>query len=568
MGYRTALNSPATSSAPARGRGTARMSAGGAFTALIGIQTAAIGVTAALTELEGPAANVGQGLTSMLNGLMSAGFILMAFTGPIGIASASIIALVSVTDGLFKIFNDGKGILQTFMSDMSDLNKQIKINKSLTETLAAGDLRQFATQFNLQMLGESIAKTEGVTEKTGLQMAMGITKGFNVPGLNELQADPRFSRVAVRAGEVDDEKLGLLQSLGIMMGGYDPTGMSTIARKEAAVAKTNVIKTVTEEDLQPFLDVVEALPSIDAIFEQYATADIRADEYASQEFRSKITREVNQILADGLTEASEAFATDGISDFEKATIQSNMLEGVSKLADDLAGPGFGPPQEVIADLTIFEQIMKGARESMAEMRTDSELIFENLGRSLPRQLSDGLADAFDKAIDGSESLGESLRNIANEFLETIQRAFLQRAADQTTDFLFDAVGDFFKNSGGIVPKRYYGGGSVGSGTDTVPAMLTGGEFVMKKGAVEKYGTPFMEQLNAGAIDSTSSVAGGVSNSINVAFNITGGEGGTETKVESGTSDSQNSMIRRMKQAVTTIVAEESRPGGALYKTGR
>ena len=43
------------------------------------------------------------------------------------------------------------------------------------------------------------------------------------------------------------------------------------------------------------------------------------------------------------------------------------------------------------------------------------------------------------------------------------------------------------------------GGSVFTprGTDTVPAMLTPGEFVMKKSAVDKYGSGFMRDINNG-----------------------------------------------------------------------
>jgi len=48
--------------------------------------------------------------------------------------------------------------------------------------------------------------------------------------------------------------------------------------------------------------------------------------------------------------------------------------------------------------------------------------------------------------------------------------------------------------GGIV-KGFAGGGSAGYGTDTVPAMLTPGEYVMKKSVVDKYGTGFFEKLN-------------------------------------------------------------------------
>ena len=42
--------------------------------------------------------------------------------------------------------------------------------------------------------------------------------------------------------------------------------------------------------------------------------------------------------------------------------------------------------------------------------------------------------------------------------------------------------------GGTVPKK--------KGTDTVPAMLTPGEFVMSKGAVDQYGTDTLEEMNA------------------------------------------------------------------------
>ncbi len=54
--------------------------------------------------------------------------------------------------------------------------------------------------------------------------------------------------------------------------------------------------------------------------------------------------------------------------------------------------------------------------------------------------------------------------------------------------------------GEIKPKKMNKGGEVpGSGnTDTVPAMLTPGEFVMSKGAVQQYGVDTLEGMNAAA----------------------------------------------------------------------
>ena len=59
---------------------------------------------------------------------------------------------------------------------------------------------------------------------------------------------------------------------------------------------------------------------------------------------------------------------------------------------------------------------------------------------------------------------------------------------QREQILQGGMGAMFGNSGGTVP---------GSGNkDTVPAMLTPGEYVMSKGAVQKYGKGTMESMNA------------------------------------------------------------------------
>lgn len=52
--------------------------------------------------------------------------------------------------------------------------------------------------------------------------------------------------------------------------------------------------------------------------------------------------------------------------------------------------------------------------------------------------------------------------------------------------LFGNGASFFANGGA-------------AGADTIPAMLTPGEFVMNKGAVSKYGTSFMRSLNKGKV---------------------------------------------------------------------
>jgi hypothetical protein len=55
--------------------------------------------------------------------------------------------------------------------------------------------------------------------------------------------------------------------------------------------------------------------------------------------------------------------------------------------------------------------------------------------------------------------------------------------------------------GGLIPYKAEGGFFKSLGSDTVPAMLTPGEFVIRRPAVRKFGPKFFEQLNSGMIPS-------------------------------------------------------------------
>jgi hypothetical protein len=57
----------------------------------------------------------------------------------------------------------------------------------------------------------------------------------------------------------------------------------------------------------------------------------------------------------------------------------------------------------------------------------------------------------------------------------------------------------YMSSGGMAPK-YFAVGGMSRGTDTVPAMLTPGEFVMSKYAVDSYGVDKMNAMNKGSYE--------------------------------------------------------------------
>jgi|14_taG_2_1085336.scaffolds.fasta_scaffold01351_3 TP901 family phage tail tape measure protein len=112
------------------------------------------------------------------------------------------------------------------------------------------------------------------------------------------------------------------------------------------------------------------------------------------------------------------------------------------------------------------------------------------------QFRDNFAAAFAEGIKSVDDLEDALLNVANQFLQSMTKNLTQKFMDQTASEgggkgLFGLGIGIFANGG---PVR---GGS--GSRDDVPAMLMGGEFVMNKKAVQRYGSGFMEAINSGSI---------------------------------------------------------------------
>ena len=72
--------------------------------------------------------------------------------------------------------------------------------------------------------------------------------------------------------------------------------------------------------------------------------------------------------------------------------------------------------------------------------------------------------------------------------------------------------------GGMVKPKYFNDGGLAMGTDTVPAMLTPGEFVMSKYAVQSHGVDTMKALNSGTSTSTGNLMYNYEVNVNVQSN--------------------------------------------------
>ena len=181
----------------------------------------------------------------------------------------------------------------------------------------------------------------------------------------------------------------------------------------------------------------------------------------------------------GLSKDLAPFSTSESAEAQRrAQAQLNVISG-----KDRSG---GNVNLELRRLTMERGVFDRIGEAIPTALENSDQLNESLkdaSLSFAHNIGNAMLDAIEKGGD----LSDVLLGTAAEFLSTMSRAFMKSAVD-------DILGSF------VVGKQGGGPISGGSGTkDDVPAMLMGGEFVMNKKAVRKYGMGFMSALNNGSL---------------------------------------------------------------------
>ena len=133
-------------------------------------------------------------------------------------------------------------------------------------------------------------------------------------------------------------------------------------------------------------------------------------------------------------------------------------------------------------------------DQMAVRIAEANLEMEKFGETLANTAFDSTKEAFKGLLDNMRDGTKSLTDVASEFFGTIVSSIhdklIERAASQITSGIFESLGLGEMNKGGIV-SRYSAGGT----TRQVPAMLTSGEYVVRKKLVDKLGTNEFNKFN-------------------------------------------------------------------------
>ena len=339
---------------------------------------------------------------------------------------------------------------------------------------------------------------------------------------------------------------------------FDETSTQAQALNEAlgllglTVKKTDkglaVLLTYRKEDLLRRAglagDVSSNVASADAFRKNIDVKSLQ--EYSKEVLDRDLSLNANRIATTRVLDAQQQIYSSILNETERRKVNAKFIEQTNNLhkkgvidLDKFILAVQGGQEELVAlnqraRGLMFAEDFRGARQAAREKRIlggDAKLEdipaaffdeFDFRTEDSYRQAQLGAADtartiksefnyAFLSFANGTETASDAFTKMANNISDRIQQLALDFATNQifgslgSTSGIGGGIGDFFsslfKSKGGIV-KGYSSGGNVtgGSGTkDDVPAMLSGGEYVIRKSAVKKYGPEYLQMLNEGKV---------------------------------------------------------------------
>ncbi len=231
---------------------------------------------------------------------------------------------------------------------------------------------------------------------------------------------------------------------------------------------------------------------------------------------------IDALIQRELFDAELGKLEDDIANANKRLV--NRLKEIDSRAD--AGLLTGPQRadeindaynETITTLTATAQLLQEINaevgdpvvtESIARITAEIERLRAVLDQTesflgqfadvLERELQRGLIDVADSLIDVNASIGESFKNMAIAVVDSLRRITSQILATALTAKILDAVG-----IASDLGRGFATGGLVsGPGTatsDSIPAHLSRGEFVLPAAAVRRIGLTSLEAMRSGFV---------------------------------------------------------------------
>lgn len=386
-------------------------------------------------------------------------------------------------DAEFALLKDGLARQQTALDAALD-ERLISVRDYTAQKTA---LEQQAIDAEIARTQQALARSQqvaatGKSENDWLRAKAEVAKlEAELTVLNNKRADVEVAnaRKAVQAErELRDELTKVREEL------LDLTGAATSKDRRAAIEgqyRTLLEKLRAEGD-QDGITTVGRLIDVKA-----ASADLAA--YETQ-FNAALTR---------MRASEESIAIQhqsGLLTEAQARQQILALHQETGQALDTLLPKLESAAAAIGPEAVAR--VQGWKNEIANVK----LVVDDVATKIDGAIQDGLAESFTGIIDGSKSAAQAFGDFGRSVLATIQKLLAQKLAESLFGNLFKAGAGTGSGLGSMISGLFKGfavGGFVsGPGTstsDSIPARLSAGEFVVNARAVSRVGVAFLDALN-------------------------------------------------------------------------
>ena len=200
-------------------------------------------------------------------------------------------------------------------------------------------------------------------------------------------------------------------------------------------------------------------------------------------------------IADAIaqTEAAIENATDETIK-QGYEVQLNNLKLASEELSSSATVFEAAAAQSASDFQRSSGFINNMKNGFLDMKNQSDTILDNLGRNIPNQFADGMANALTEVAQGTKKIGEAFEDVAIDFGRMIMKEVMRAAVARTLGSI--APGLFGNQTGGLIKAQngmYVSGNRTG---DRNLALLEDGEYVLNRNAVMQMGGPrALDKLN-------------------------------------------------------------------------
>lgn len=217
-----------------------------------------------------------------------------------------------------------------------------------------------------------------------------------------------------------------------------------------------------------------------------------------------LLKKTHQYTIDNINQTAAAKANSAQTDYDNKEAEWQARHDTSSTVDKWsmdAERDFEAGKAKADKATTYEEKVRLMNEALQKYDEEQQKIHTiSKIQQTSNQLAKDFSGAITDWITGAQSFGDAMKNILQQLIaQLIQAAIYATIVAACTG----GGGGFAARWKGAFGKAFATGGSVdgpGTGTsDSIPAMLSNGEYVLNAQAVDRLGVPFLNGLNTGRL---------------------------------------------------------------------